>query len=239
VSWPQRPEQPELATEFDKALYLAQIAEAAAQLRDQAAAEGRPIAEDWEYRRHGWEMEKEEAAAEHRLGQAIHDARIAVATSTIERAFRGAEFVRLSAGIIATVYTGIAGLAFVTEKGATLPPRGVVPGVFLGLALVLSTAYAAWLTQPPHVPAPIPHSSAAEFQDRRLNTFVRWASRIALHRAYVLHAAVLSLGAGAVLLPTPFVAVPNTPVWILSAVLLAVIFLVPLWTAPKAASSGS
>src|SRR5262245_6341490 len=115
MTWPEPPERPELQVEFEKALYLAQVAEAAAQLRDKATAEGRPIAEDWEYRRQGWELEKQEAAAEQRLRQSIHDARIAVATSTIERAFRGAEFVRLSAGIIATVYTGIAGLTFVTD----------------------------------------------------------------------------------------------------------------------------
>jgi len=155
---------------------------------------------------------------------------VAVATNTIERAFKGAEFVRLSAGVIATVYTGIAGLTFAAKDGTALPPRGVVPGVFLGLALVLATAYAAWLTKTPDAPAPVPHSLAAKFQDRRLNSFVTWASNIALHHAYVMHAAVLSLGAGAVLLPTPFVTVPDGPIWILAGCFLLAVFLVPLWT---------
>jgi len=231
MTWPPPPEQPELSTEFAKILYQAQVAETAAQRRDRAASDGHQISEKWEYRRYGWELDKAEAAAEHALQKSIHDARVAVAQSAIERSYKGAEFVRLSAGVIATVYTGIAGLTFAAQEARSLPPRGIVPGIFLGLALVLATAHAAWLTKAPSTPAPVPHSSFPEYQDRRLNTFVRWCSGIALQRAYVLHAAVLSLGAGAVFLPSPFVSMPEAPVWIVAGALLVTIFLVPLQTA--------
>jgi hypothetical protein len=239
-AWPSPPDDETLRPELTKVLYTARVADAAAASRDRATAAGSAIPEEWEFRRYGWQLDQAEVVAEHGLDKSIHDARVAISTNAIDRAYKGAEFVRLSAGVIATVYTGIAGLTFAAKDGVALPPRGVIPGVFLGLALVLSSAYAAWLTKTPALPAPTPHSSRVVFQARRLNAFTAWASQIALAKAYVLHAAVLTLGGGAVLLPTPFVDVPDGTMWVVAAVFLVVAFVIPLFTArsPAAARTG-
>ena len=63
------------------------------------------------------------------------------------------------------------------------------------------------------MPAPVPHSSPAEYQERRLNTFADWVSGIVLNRSYALHSAVICLGAGAVFLAMPFVSTPTWFTW--------------------------
>jgi hypothetical protein len=214
MNWPAIPsDDPSTKVEFNKILYQGQVDEAAAQLRDHASAQGRDIAEDWELERYNWELEKAARQAEYALQKSIHDARVDISRGSLERAYKGAEFLRNAAAAIATVYTGIAGLSFATKDGLRLPARGIVPGLFLGLALVFSTAYVAWLGRPPAVPAPVPHSSPAEYQERRLNTFADWVSGIVLDRSYALHSAVICLGAGAVFLVLPFVSTPTWFTW--------------------------
>jgi formate-dependent nitrite reductase membrane component NrfD len=163
--------------------------------------------------------------------KAIHDARVEVAKATIERGRAGAEFVRNAAAAIVTLYTGVLGVAFAaTENGTPLPARGLVPAVFLGLALASASAYAALLASVPAPNAPIPHADLEIFQERRLDAFIRWVTRIALGRVYFLHASVLMLGMGVLFLPAAFLDIASWLVFGTGAVALLVALLLPLVT---------
>jgi hypothetical protein len=231
MTWPPIPdEEPAQQIDFLKIRYQGEVDEAKAQLRDKATAEGQNVNEDWELEKYSWEQEKAAWEAEYELQKSIHDARIEIAKGSIERAHNGAEFIRNAAGAIATVYTGVAGLAFATKDGLQLPARGIIPAIFLGLALVLSAAYVAWIRRGPDSPAPVPHSSLPEYQDRRLNAFTIWVSGITLNRAYAMHAAVISLGAGVLFLPTPFINIPTWFAWGAPICVLILMLLIPWWT---------
>ncbi|HEX8860432.1 MAG TPA: hypothetical protein VGC06_15350 [Actinomycetes bacterium] len=232
MTWPPIPDK-RAAQDIDllKIRYQGEVDEAKAQLRDQAAAEGRNVDEDWELEKYNWEQEKAAMAAEYALQKSIHDARIEIAKGSIERAHKGAEFIRNAASAIATVYTGVAGLAFASKDGLKLPTRRVIPAIFLGLALVLSAAYVAWIRRGPDSSAPTPTSSLPEYQDRRINAFTTWVSRIALNRAYTMHAAVISLGAGVLFLPMPFIELPTWFVWGAPICVLILMLVIPYWTA--------
>jgi hypothetical protein len=180
---------------------------------------------------HSDELRKAQFDAEHALAKSVHDARLEVAKAAIDRGHRGAEFVRNAAAAIVTLYTGILGVAFATGEDATpLPSRGVVPAVFLGIAVATASAYVGLLRRDPDTPPPVPHSTLSIFQERRLRSFVELASKIALSRAYFLHASVISLGFGVLLLPAPFIALANWVVFVLAAVALLAALLLPVAT---------
>jgi hypothetical protein len=195
MTWPDPPEAEAEDEEFLKLLYQAKLEEESARRQTEYT---------------------NEAEAEAALNKAVHDARLEVAKAAIDRGQSGAEFVRNAAAAIVTLYTGVLGVTFATTKDETpFPARGLAPAVFLGLALVCASAYAALLTQAPQIAAPRPHSQLPVFQERRLNAFVEWVSKIAMARVYFLHAAVISLGVGVLLLPVPFVAVAD---WVVLAI---------------------
>ena len=160
-----------------------------------------------------WSREAARALREDDRSKTVHDARVEIAKTSIARARSGADFVRNVSAALVALYTGIAGLTFAaTDK--PLPPRGMVPGVFLGAAVVLAAASVAWLGRVAASPAPVPHSSLHRYEEARLNAFTRWSADTALGRSYLLHTAVLSLGAGVVALPLPFLDVGDVAGWL-------------------------
>lgn len=189
---------------------------------DSAAAE--PATDKaWLREQQSWEMDKAAWQNEYELRKSVHDARLEVSKGAIERGRSGAEFVRNASGAIVTLYTGVLALTFAADE-TRLPARGIIPALFLALSVVFATSYVAWLGRAPQTMAPVPHSSLAEYQERRLNAFSRWASALALDRARSLHAAVLALGAGVLFLPTPFLAVNDDATW--AVALLAMVLAV-------------
>jgi hypothetical protein len=130
-----------------------------------------------------------------------------VAKGSIARAREGAAFIEKAAAGIATVYAAILGVAFsVTDN--PLPLRGVLPAVFLGLALLFAACFLAYPGRPSDTVAP-PAANAG----RRawFNAFADWMSHLTLYRARFLRTALLSLLFGLVFLPTPFIAVKTSP----------------------------
>ena len=128
-----------------------------------------------------------------------------LAVGAVDRGRAGAETVQKASAAIVTLYTGI--LAFVFAAGDNpLPTRGILAPVFLGLAVVLSTAYLGYVTPSkdmasgPAVAAGVESKAYA-----RLNTTTRIASTIATRRSYLLRAGVLALGVGLVFIALPFV----------------------------------
>jgi hypothetical protein len=150
---------------------------------------------------------------------------IEVAKGGIDRSRANAETVQKAAGAIGTIYTGILGVTFsVTSR--PLPTRGVLPAVFLGIAVALSTAYLAYMSRREDVTE---HSLDAgrtglAGQFERVTFLLRWVRRTVRRRGWLLRSSVIGLALGVVLLPVAFIswggqaaAVPETPPWPSSA----------------------
>lgn len=137
--------------------------------------------------------------------QKFHDSMSSVATGSIDRARAGADLVQKASAAIATLYTGILALVFsVTDN--PLPSRGVLAPLFLGLAVVLSTAYTAYLGPTEGLtPGPKPVLGLEPKSFQRLNTIIRVASGIATRRSGYLRASVVSLGVGLAFIVLPFI----------------------------------
>lgn len=143
--------------------------------------------------------------------RAVDAAYLDVAKSSIDRARSGAKFVEKAAVGIAGAYAATLGLAFgLSETAELLPARGIAAGCFLGLSLAFAAAYVAFLT-PPDAPVKDLEDPAKEGElvpeqnDMRRDEFLSWMSDLVLRRAILLRIAVLSLGAGVLFTPAPFI----------------------------------
>jgi hypothetical protein len=136
---------------------------------------------------------------------------IEVAKGSIERTRQAAEAVRLAAAAIGTIYAAVLALAFSVAK--PLPPRGLIPAVFLGLAIFFATAFVAWL---PRTVAesnqkwPIPTGDLGPDQRANTEMFIRWAKEPSIKRFHVLRGGVLALAFGIAYLPVPFMAIGSS-----------------------------
>jgi len=173
------------------------------------------------------EREVEAAKAQHAADQADNDEAIAWATANrqadidtlktfyesmskiavdgIDRARSAAELVQKASATVVTLYTGTLALVFSVSDNP-LPTRGVLAPLFLGLAVVLSTAFVAYLGPTTGVqsgPAPAQGLEPKVFQ--RLNTMIRVSNRIASRRSWCLRASVVALGVGLVFIAAPFI----------------------------------
>ncbi len=127
------------------------------------------------------------------------------AIGSVERARAGAELVQKAAGAIATLYAGVLALVFSVSDNP-LPARGVLAPAFLGLAVVLSTAYIAYLGPAIDVTAagePVRGLEPKTYQ--RLNIVTEVARGTALLRSAALRASVIALGVGLAYIVLPFV----------------------------------
>ena len=157
------------------------------------------------------ELAKIEATSDFALNQAFHQGLMDVEKGSIDRALAGAESVRNAAAAVGVIYTGILGLAF-SVGDRPLPLRGTIPALFLGLSIVLATAYMAYLTDPPAgTQWPEGARSTLENQRERTAAFIDWVGEKVRNRAYVLQASVAALGFGVAFLPVGFVALGSTP----------------------------
>ena len=74
------------------------------------------------------------------------------------------------------IYAAIVGVAFLVD--APLPPRGVIPAIFLGLAIALATGYVAFLSpEMDEVPWPIEGRDYRSDQVARSEFLVEWISK--------------------------------------------------------------
>lgn len=131
------------------------------------------------------EIHKSTLTHEQELEKAVHAAYIEIAKGQIDRIQVRADFVQKAAATIVTLYTGVLTLVFAVEKNP-LPVRGLIPAIFLGLAIVFSATYFAFVTRPKNMP----HAEASVFlpekQRRRLDRFIEWSRAPALQRRYFL-----------------------------------------------------
>lgn len=160
-----------------------------------------------------FEVEQEEDGGRF---SAFHADLSAMYSSGIDRTRSAAEAVRNAAAAIGTIYAAVLGLIFSTDQ--PLPARGLIPAVFLGLAIVGSSAYLAYirpwkalerLNFPPQVPAET-IEELREAQELRTESFRRQTRKAINRRSYWLRVSVLALGFGVVFLPSAFIRHPDT-----------------------------
>jgi hypothetical protein len=192
--------------------YEAELAEAAAvaaaDRAEQAAVQEAGRAEQAAVQEAGRAEAKADLDADRASAAAFGDGIMTVAKGGIDRARASAEFVQKGATAIFALYTGALTLAFsVTDN--PLPARGILPSLFLGFAILLATAYLAFLTRGNHVKDPEDASGTLQAQLNRTRTFVAWTNTSVLNRAPLLRCAVVALGIGVVSLPAPFLTPPS------------------------------
>lgn len=136
---------------------------------------------------------------------------VAIATGSIERSQAAARTVQQAASAVAALYTGVLALTFSVSDNP-LPPRGVLTPVFLGLAVVLSTAYLAYLRPDDAVVHPTPPltTNLDLLVTERAQRVIATAKTITRRRSGALRASVAALGVGLAFLPLPFVALGGT-----------------------------
>jgi hypothetical protein len=182
------PEPPKAVDENTKALYSAQL-------------EVRKKRTDAEIARRQAEVDAEIAS-----NAAYEEQMLTTAAASIDRSRSSAETVQKAASAIVTLYTGVLALAF-SVNSRPLPSRGLIPAILLGLAIVCSTGYLAYLSEPGDTAGTKPTSMLREMARRRLVAFILWARAASLTRSYWLRASVLALGASLAFLPAPFVTI--------------------------------
>lgn len=156
-------------------------------------------------------------ASEDALRMAIQAAYLDVAKGNVDRALKRAESVATAAAAIGTVYTTLLGLVFFVGSArpteAPLPAPGVAAPVFLGLALVLSAFYIAFISPKRFLSNFLSSATGAELQEKRMRTFIEWVHLSTTSRSWALRAAVISLGFGVFLIPLPFLDIDTTIMW--------------------------
>ena len=156
-----------------------------------------------------------DVAAEIASLAAIEAAYIATAQATLDRALTRANFLTASVSTVITLYTALLAFIYTTADTGTGGDTGVdeqplqvvalVPALFLGLALLLVTVYAAVLRKKTTVGPFLPTGIGGQIQELRLVTYLRWCFDPVLARRSALHAGITSLGLGIATLPLPFV----------------------------------
>jgi hypothetical protein len=169
------------------------------------------------------DREKAEWANEYAQAQAVNSAYLEAAKSSLDRSVARATFVQGAAAAVSGAYVGVLGFTFTVTQNK-LPPRGIIPTVFLGVAIFLAAVYVSFVTKPEDVPVKPSDGSLFDIQRQRRNSFVSWISAPILRRRQYLQASVISLGIGALLLPLPFVNISDT-----LAVVLAIAGLLSVW----------
>jgi hypothetical protein len=150
------------------------------------------------------ERERADWANEYSQAQAVNSTYLEIAKGALDRGTAKATYVQTAALAISGIYTGLLGLAFTVTGGRFLPARGVVPGLFLGLAIFLAAIYVSFITKPEDVSVSTSGGTLAGLQRQRRNNLVVWTRAPALRRRKFLRASILSLGAGVLLLPLAF-----------------------------------
>jgi hypothetical protein len=152
------------------------------------------------------DTEKAEGAHDFAVRLEIVKAYLDVAKAAPERSKAAAQFVQTAASAVGTIYTGLLALSFSGAASAVrLDPRALAPGLFLGLAIVLATAFLAFITHGRPSKAPEGSGDLETAQAARLNAFIEWSRELVLRRVYFLRAGVISLGLGVALLPVPLI----------------------------------
>ena len=132
------------------------------------------------------------------------------AKGSIDRAKSAAELVEKAAASIGVLYNAIVAVSFsVTDH--RLPLRGFLPTGFLGLAIVLSMVYLAYLTPPKDVTDPVLTAEVAQRMANETKAFIERASSVVNRRSFALRGSIVALGVGVAFIALPFLDIGSTP----------------------------
>ena len=148
-------------------------------------------------------LNKADADADIAIEEKFYESVFDVAKGSIDRARASADFVQKAAGAIATIYAAVLGVAF-SVSDRPLPARGVIPAVFLGIAIICATYFIAWLPEPTAQTEEEDAHEEEPLREQLANQFVLWTKQAALDRRKWLRASVVALAAGVLFLPAPF-----------------------------------
>lgn len=139
----------------------------------------------------------------------FYDNLAGLAVDGVARSRAAADTVQKASAAIAALYTGVLGVAF-SVTANPLPARGVLAPIFLGLAVVLSTAYVAYLgPQSGWTLGPRPVLGPEPKVIQRLNAVIHFSNSIVRRRSYSLRASIVALGVGLACIVLPFVTFPS------------------------------
>lgn len=164
-------------------------------LADQTAADARDTYENV-YRERWWAIDDQ-----------FYTAIFGSLTGSVERARSAAETVQKASAAIATLYGAGIGVSFSVSDGP-LPVRGVIPLVFLGLAVVCSTAYLAWIPdRRSHIDSLRPEAENLPVVRQRAyaDEYTTYVWRQVTRHASMMRASVVALAFGLAFVPAPFV----------------------------------
>jgi hypothetical protein len=136
--------------------------------------------------------------------QALGTSLSSLATGSIDRSRAGAAAIVTAASSITAVYSGLLALVF-SLGGTPLPARAVLGPIFLGLAIVLSTAYLSYITAERSKFAVDERGAWGQKIYGRASFLVRYTRGIVVRRVWMLQASVIALGIGAIGLALPFI----------------------------------
>lgn len=195
TSWPHAEHQPQGEHDPASMLYQAQLDDVLDAAKQARAAEASAQAAD----------DAADAADLARFTSQTYD----LANGSIARSRAAAELVQKASAAIATLYSGVVAVVFSVSDNP-LPPRGVLAPLFLGGAVLLSTAYVSYVgpelrsVQVELAQGPEPKAFA------RLRAFTKLTSQMVAARSSALRASVVSLGFGLAFIVAPFVSFAST-----------------------------
>jgi hypothetical protein len=147
------------------------------------------------------------ADAEIAIAHEYYKAVLEVGKGAIDRARASAETVQKASAAIVTLYTGVLALAFSVAENP-LPAKALFAATLLGVAILLSTAFLAYVGDPESPKPRIALSDLAEaatFGERITALFIAWTRRAALERGRLLRGSVVALAGAVALMPAPFI----------------------------------
>lgn len=142
---------------------------------------------------------------------------ITVCQSSMTNALSRGTFITTAAGAIGTIYTGLLGFRYSVTNSKPLTLAAGIPGIFLGIAILTSATYVAFLKQGETAPQRLFRPDAnddmtlfdrtfeIELLEWRIDKFANWTYGNLRDKSPFLYAAVYSLALAVVLLPIPFV----------------------------------
>lgn len=139
-----------------------------------------------------------------------YDALFEVGKGSIDRRRSGASTVQTAAAAIATLYTGVLAVSF-SVADHPLPPRGLISPFFLGLAIVLSTFFLAYVSQSGVSEGATTAPDTEERELKRINAFLDWVKAAGTANRWAVNAGVVALGVGLVFLPAAFITLDPQP----------------------------
>lgn len=147
----------------------------------------------------------ENVKAEHASLAAYETQLYSIATGGLERAKNGAATVQAASTAIAALYTGVLGLVF-SAQGTAFPLRGLITPLFLGVAVVLSTYYLAFIlpTYKILVTPPGGRTTVGLNVRSRVVDVGDVVDRTVRRRSWAIRAGVVALAVGLVGMALPF-----------------------------------